>query len=498
MSIPAHNDDHDHGAPMTPSANAILTPDVDFNGIEDESLDIVDTPAASTPKRRLNLALSVALLVVGGVVGALLLTMQPSTPTASSISVGGGNGQVSVCYDSWDSWGPGKMADQFRRIKERFSGVRTYQTRGARNHIEVAAEVGLSIYAGVWIKDGGWEADMQAAVDGARRFPNSIKAILVGNEEILEGKDQWFVIDKVNRMKSMLQAAGVWNVKVGSVQTDGDWLNKAGELANVCDVIGVNIHPFFGASDNSKWNPIEDLKARWNAMTWRFGDKVVLTETGWPTHGTPQNGHVPSMDTALKYVKQVNEWAKGGNGGDAPAHFMFADNPNKGPNFEKAFGLAWSNAAWKFEFSTVGPAPPAPTTPDQGIQGVVFVNKANDKVLAATKDRKVEFHQRWGNDWAVDWSSKWTVRGNLVMFWEAETKTDICLDAPEPWRGGKVHLWPCDVNNRNQQWRYNWATQHLEHATHAGLCLDMKYPEGGAPHTYDCGDFALQKFEWWK
>ncbi|KAF0700079.1 Aste57867_9358 [Aphanomyces stellatus] len=487
---------------MVTSASTTVTPQGDFEcldvTVEHDESETIDTTAPPTStvalskKRKVGLALAAALLVVGGVVGALLLATHHAATT--SASVGGSNGEMSVCYDSWDSWTAGKIEVHFAKIKERFTGVRTYQTRGLRNHIDAAADAGLTIYAGVWIKDKNWEDDMRAAVAGAKNHPSSVKAIMVGNEEIFDGKwDQWFVMDKVKKMKQMLADAGLGFIKVGSVQTDGDWLTKAGDLANIVDVVGVNIHPFFGASDNAKYNPIEDLKARWNAMTGRYGNKVLLTETGWPTHGSTWNGHVPSMDTAQKYVTQVGQWANAGNGGDAPAHFMYHDNPTKWADYEKAFGLAWSTGDWKFDFS-VKPPP----SDDVGIQGVVFVNVANDKVLAASAGRTVEFHARWGTNWASDWSSKWTVRGNLIAYWEAETKTDICLDAPEPWRGGMVHLWPCDASNRNQQWRYNWATQHLEHATHAGLCLDMKFPEGGAPHMYDCGDFPLQKFEWWK
>ncbi|RHY34705.1 hypothetical protein DYB32_000731 [Aphanomyces invadans] len=447
-------------------------------------------------KTRLLQALAAGLLVVGAVVGALMISSSlREMASAKDIAVSAGGNDVSVCYDSYDSR---NMPDHFRRIKERFGAVRTFQTQGAFNHIEVAAQSGLQIYAGIWIQSGNIEGDMAAAVYGAKKYPGTVKAILVGNEELLIGISAGFVIEKINRMKQLLREAGVWNVPVGSVQTDGSWFANPG-LADACDVMGVNIHPFFGGSDVSRSRPIEDLKVRWQNIINRFGSykKVVVTETGWPTSGGAVNGHVPSSDIARQFINDIRDWAAAGNGGDMPAYFMFHDNPTKNTDFEKAFGLAWSNGAWKFDFN--GAQQPRPPSE---IKGVVFVNKANDKVLAAAPNRAVEFHARWGNDWVWDWASQWTIRGPLVVTWDAANKVDLCLDAYQPWNGGAVHLWPCDANNGNQKWAYDGNTKQLRHATHNGFCLDMANPAGGTPHLWSCHDpwvswVTLQQFEWW-
>ncbi|KAF0687497.1 Aste57867_20769 [Aphanomyces stellatus] len=491
----------------TSTAIVVIAPDVQYEAPADKS------PAAWSTKKRSLVALAASLLVVGAVVGAVISTSSHATTTSTSATVSSGNNAVSVCYDSWDSWGPGKMVAQFTRIKERFSTIRTFQTQGAQNHIDVAAQVGLSIYAGVWIQSGNVDADMQAAVNGAKAHPNTVKAILVGNEEIHAGMDVGIVIGRVKQMKQMLQNAGVGHIKVGSVQVDGDWFSGAGDaLASVCDVIGANIHPFFSASDVSKSNPIDDLKARWNAIEGKFGGKAVVTEVGWPTSGGPVNGHAPSMDMAKKFLNDVAAWANGGGGGDAPAYFMFADNPTKGPDFEKSFGLANADTTWKFDFSINGGGGPAPSpnnppapapADDQATPGVVFVNPDHDKVLAVASDRGVEFHERWGEGWRNDVASHWTVRGTHLASWEASTQTDVCLDAYEPWNGGRVHVWPCDPNNKNQKWRFDEGSQQLRHVGHDGFCLDMDVPEGGTPHLWECLDgghesFNLQHVQWWK
>ncbi|KAF0687498.1 Aste57867_20770 [Aphanomyces stellatus] len=482
----------------TSTAIVVIAADVEY-------VESPEKPRAMTSsKKRAVIALATALLVVAAVVAAVLALKQ--TVSSTGVAVGGASGAtVSICYDSWNSYSPGNMQAQFARIKERFSGIRTFQTQGSQNHIVVAAQTGLTIYAGVWIQSGNVQGDMQAAVDGARQYPGAIKAILVGNEELLAGLGPQFVIDKVNQMKSMLRAAGVASIKVGSAQTDGDWLNPANAgLVAACDVIGVNIHPFFSSSSVSTSNPIQDLQARWRAITSQyFGTKAVLTETGWPTGGSSLNGHVPGMALANKYINDVTDWVLSGGGGDAPAYFMFSDNPTKTVDFEKTFGLASADLAWKFDFTLANHGndpPPAPTTQTQG---VVFVNTPNDQVLAVTPNRGVEFHARWGNAWRSDVASQWTVRGALVASWETKTRTDVCLDAYEPWNGGAVHVWPCDAGNVNQQWNYDSKSHQLRHVTHNGFCLDMSNPMGGPPHLWTCHDpndpyVSLQQVQWWQ
>ncbi|ETW10305.1 hypothetical protein H310_00645 [Aphanomyces invadans] len=454
------------------------------DGVTGISVEDAQPAAKWSMKRKAVVAAAAALVLVGALVAALMYTHAPNDTTDASFGTGN---DISVCYDSYNDI---NIATHFRTIRQRFTGIRTYQTRGYRNAIDVAAEAGLKIYAGVWIRtdEASINADMQAVVDGVRRNPSVVKGVFVGNEELHVGIDQWTVLGRVRQMRQRLQAAGFGWVPVGSVQVDGNW-GGASALANECDLIGVNIHPFFSAASVSTWNPLEDLKTRWNAMYKAYGNRAVLTETGWPTSGSQYYGHWPNFDTAKNYYFQVLEWSKG-NGGNMPSHFMFHDNTLKPTDFEKSFGLAWSNGAWKWD------------APAAEIKGVVFVNKANDKVLAAAPNRAVEFHARWGNDWVWDWASQWTIRGPLVVTWDAANKVDLCLDAYQPWNGGAVHLWPCDANNGNQKWAYDGNTKQLRHATHNGFCLDMANPAGGTPHLWSCHDpwvswVTLQQFEWW-
>lgn len=50
--------------------------------------------------------------------------------------------------------------------------------------------------------------------------------------------------------------------------------------------------------------------------------------------------------------------------------------------------------------------------------------------------------------------------------------SNYCLDAYEPWDGGRVHVYACNANEPNQKWTLDAYTGQLKHVTHAGFCLD--------------------------
>ncbi|CAK4214608.1 unnamed protein product [Aphanomyces euteiches] len=111
------------------------------------------------------------------------------------------------------------------------------------------------------------------------------------------------------------------------------------------------------------------------------------------------------MSMTKSFYSQFQNWARN-NGGDMPSFFIFNDNPNKSPDYQASFGLAWSNGSWKFDA-------------DPDIKDVVIVNPQYDRVLAVVSNRQVEFHYRWAE-------------------WDYAAKTNYCLDASAPKDGAEI------------------------------------------------------------
>ncbi|RHY71352.1 hypothetical protein DYB26_000375 [Aphanomyces astaci] len=299
----------------------------------------------------------------------------------------GGSG---ICYDSFQAIG--NVDAHFTFLKGKFGAVRTYQTSVANqvNLIDAAAKAGLQVAAGVWLRGPiAFEDDLKAAVDGVKRHPTNVMAVYVGNEDLDHGWSAEQVVDKIRVVRAAFAAQGLGNVPIGTVQTDGQFLANP-DLAAACDVVGVNIYPFFDSSAFSMLFPVDNLDKRYAAMVRTFGQKVRLTETGWPSAGISQGNYVSSRANARQYFKDYEVWVAGLTGASSqwPFYFQFADVPAKG-GFEAHFGLSVDGASWKFDVvPTTTPAPttttPPPTTTTTTPKPTTTTPKPTTTTLAPT------------------------------------------------------------------------------------------------------------------
>ncbi|RHZ26583.1 hypothetical protein DYB31_015670, partial [Aphanomyces astaci] len=80
---------------------------------------------------------------------------------------------------------------------------------------------------------------------------------------------------------------------------------------------------------------------------------------------------------------------------------------------------------------------------------------------------------------------------------------DYCLDAYEPWNGGRVRTSRCSHTDENQKWQYDVYTNQLRHLTHNRSCLKLNYEVGAQPHLSECpppthNSYSFQKFDLFK
>lgn len=270
-----------------------------------------------------------------------------------------------VCYDP-NHVGDGKnaasVAQDIATIKSKgFTYVRTYISKfGHTDMVKQLAASGLQVVAGVPYPAGEYAEQLNAAIEAAKN--GNVINIMIGNENLAGASSvPDAMIQEIRRVKGLVPSG----VKVGTVQRNTEFLNNIGklsELIDACDVIGVNIHPYFTPGQNGASNAIETTKTHWNKALALAGDKLILGETGWPSEGV-FNGNAGTPASASAYFGQYKTWSAA-----LPAHkkfyFQMFDQPYKPESFEKTYGILGADSSDKFGASvpvtTSAPATSAP------------------------------------------------------------------------------------------------------------------------------------------
>lgn len=271
------------------------------------------------------------------------------------------------------------LREDLNKIKNNFDTIRTYYTthHGAEI-VPIAAEVGLKVCLGVYMYGDDhpdhtrWrEVEITKAIEAAHRYPNTVIGILVGNENVQlndhnlppNENPYMFSVESISSVIDRMRRKGV-TVPIGTSQRYPDWMStdtSIKRLAEKCDLIGVNVYPFYSPGWDSRY-PTAILSGQWKSLKKKYSAhyKLCITETGWPTNGSAPRefpDSVPSFQNALDYFVDLDVWASRNETAGVYV-FKYFDRreddpsvkrlPGGKPNFEQFFGLCFSDGSPKF------------------------------------------------------------------------------------------------------------------------------------------------------
>jgi exo-beta-1,3-glucanase (GH17 family) len=181
--------------------------------------------------------------------------------------------------------------------------VRIYSVdQGLEQVPAIAAKHGLKVLLGFWLSADPAKNRVQldSAVQLANRYPDAIRAVVVGNEVLLRGEmsaaDLAATIRAVKaRVKVPVTYADVWEF----------WLRNPA-LAQAVDFVTIHILPY--------WEdfpiPAREAAAHVAAIRARVaaafpGKEILIGEVGWPSAGRMREGALPSPANQARVIQDV-------------------------------------------------------------------------------------------------------------------------------------------------------------------------------------------------
>ncbi|NMG44428.1 glycosyltransferase [Aromatoleum toluvorans] len=176
--------------------------------------------------------------------------------------------------------------------------VRTYSSTEGPDVPEIAAQHGLDVMAGAWLgKDRAKnERELQGLMRQASEHRN-VSRLIVGNEvmlrEDLTEAELIAALDRVRRStRKPVSTADTWHM----------WLQHP-KLAAHVDFIAIHILPYWEGVkvEEAAAYTLERLKRVKAAYP---NKPVVITETGWPSHGDVQWDAIPTPQAQARYLRE--------------------------------------------------------------------------------------------------------------------------------------------------------------------------------------------------
>ena len=187
--------------------------------------------------------------------------------------------------------------------------IRTYSMQVNPQTYRLAEKDGLEVMAGAEIsrRMENNEKEIDTLIAMARRYPNTIKRVIVGNEVLFRNDlppEQMMVY--LDRVRAALHQP------VSIAEPEYIWL-KYPELADHVDFITIHIFPFWNGipvvantlDPAQRFPALNAALGSYQALQQRFPYKhIVVGEIGWPSNGDRHEHADPSVSNEAIFIRE--------------------------------------------------------------------------------------------------------------------------------------------------------------------------------------------------
>jgi exo-beta-1,3-glucanase (GH17 family) len=256
-----------------------------------------------------------------------------------------------------------QIEEDLTRLAKVTDCVRTYSTDYGLDQIAgIATRQGLKVLQGLWLSSHGDKnhEQIETAVALANRFPDTILAVVVGNEVLLRG--EMSATDLANTIRAVKARV---HVPVTYADVWEFWLRNR-DVAAAADFITIHILPYWEDFPIPARNAAAHVESIRRRLVAAFAPKdVIIGEVGWPSAGRMREGALPSPANQARVIQDVLALASQEKfrvnvieAFDAPwkralegvvgGHWGLLDDATRAPKF--AWGAAVSNhPLWRWQ-----------------------------------------------------------------------------------------------------------------------------------------------------
>jgi exo-beta-1,3-glucanase (GH17 family) len=203
---------------------------------------------------------------------------------------------------------PAQIEQDLARLAKVTGCVRTYSVDFGLDQVpEIAQRHGLKVLLGLWVSSHADRTQFQIStgIALANRFPDVVRAIVVGNEALLRGEVSAATLEEMirgvkSRVKMPVTYADVWEF----------WLRYR-ELARAVDFVTIHILPYWEDDPVAARAAADHVDTIRKRVAENFpGKEIVIGEVGWPSAGRMREGALPSPANQARVMADVLERGK--------------------------------------------------------------------------------------------------------------------------------------------------------------------------------------------
>jgi glucan 1,3-beta-glucosidase len=197
------------------------------------------------------------------------------------------------------------LRDDLSRLARLTGCVRLYGVSHGLDQVPaIAGELGLKVAVGAWIsRDAAAnETELERALELARRHPDVVRAVIVGNEVLLRRELT------AQQLASLLQRARAASGGVPVTYADvwEFWLRDAQVLKSHVDFIGIHVLPYWedtptgvNAAASHLVKVVEHVRQELAPLP------IWVAETGWPVRGRQRGPALPGLMEQARWLADL-------------------------------------------------------------------------------------------------------------------------------------------------------------------------------------------------